>query len=166
MNSFDNLSPEDRKRVSYLKTRDDCAQLAENAGEKFPHLVVAARQRSVEVQVNAMNLDSVLRRDIWSVVYAQEEAIYVRNGRRLRASRTLGCIANRGELGAVAYIVTQSGGESFEYLNSLGLGNYTFEAVVLRHPEHFASDVVEEARRKLDGRRRPDTAEVAKQQDE
>nr|WP_175799607.1 hypothetical protein [Burkholderia anthina] len=166
MNSFENLSPEDRRRISYLRTRDDCAQFVRNVGDRHPHLVVAARQRSVEVQVNAMNLDSALRRDIWSVVYAQEEVIFVRNGRRLRANRTLRCITNRGELDGVAYIVTQSGGESFENLHSLGLGNYTFEAVVLRHPEHFASDVVEEARRKLDGRRRPDTAEVANQQDE
>jgi hypothetical protein len=166
MNSFENLSPEDRKRVSYLKTRDDCAQLVKNAGDKYPHLVVAARQRSVEVQVNDMSLDSALLRDVWSVVYAQEEALFVKHGRRLRAGNTRKAITNRGELGAVAYIVMHPSSESFELLHSLGLSDYTFEAVVLRHPEHFASDVVNAARRKVDGRRGSVTAEVASQQDE
>ncbi|MFM0083483.1 hypothetical protein [Paraburkholderia sediminicola] len=147
--------------MSYLKSRDDCTQFVKNVGDRHPHLVLAARQRSVEVQVNAMNLDSALRRDIWSVVFAQEEAIFVKNGRRLRAGNTRKAITNRGELAAVAYIVMQPGSESFELLHSLGLGDYTFEAVVLRHQEHFSSDVVEAARRKLDGRRRLDTAEVA-----
>ncbi|SDC49079.1 hypothetical protein [Paraburkholderia lycopersici] len=161
MNSFENLSPDDRKRMSYLKTRDDCTQFARNVGDRHPHLVLAARQRSVEVQVNAMNLDSALRRDIWSVVYAQEEAIFVKHGRRLRAGNTRKVITNRGELGAVEYVVKQPGSESFELLHSLGLGDYTFEAVVLRNQEHFSSDVVDAARRKLDARRGSDTAGVA-----
>ncbi|CAB3732174.1 hypothetical protein LMG22037_05678 [Paraburkholderia phenoliruptrix] len=160
MNSFENLSSEDRKRMSYLKSRDDCIEFAKNVRNKYPHLVPAARQRSVEVRVNAMNLDSALRRDIWSVVYAQEEAIFVKHGKRLRAGNTLKAITNRGELGAVAYVVMQPGSESFELLHSLGLGDYTFEAVVLRHQEHFSSDVVEAARRKLDGRQGSDAAGI------
>ncbi len=34
MNSFENLSSEDHKRLSNLKTRDGCAQFAKNVGDK------------------------------------------------------------------------------------------------------------------------------------
>ncbi|MFL9987319.1 hypothetical protein [Paraburkholderia sediminicola] len=161
MDGFENLSPEDRKRISYLKTRDDCMQFAKNVGVRHPHLVRAARQRSVEVQVNSLNLDSAMRRDIWSVVYAQEEALFVKHGKRLRAGNTRKVITNRGELGAVAFAVQRPGGTGFELLHSLGLGDHTFEAVVLRHSEHFSSGIVEAARRKLDERRGSDAEDVA-----
>ncbi|WP_152530767.1 hypothetical protein [Paraburkholderia dilworthii] len=108
-----------------------------------------------------MYLDSALRRDIWSVVYAQEEALFVKHGKRLRAGNTRRVITNRGELGAVAFVVQKPGGEGFELLHSLGLGDYTFEAVGLRHSEHFSSDIVEAARRKLDDRRRSDAEDMA-----
>ncbi|MDF3099055.1 hypothetical protein SB394_27565 [Burkholderia sp. BCCIQ04A] len=161
MDSFENLNSEDRKRISYLKSRDDCAKFARNVGAKHPHLVRAARQRSVELQVGVLNLDSELRRDIWSVVYAQEEALFVKHGKRLRAGNTRKVIDHRGELGAVAFMVQKPEGQGFELLHSLGLGDYTFEAVVRRNPEHFSPEIVEAACLKLEDRRGSEAAEVA-----
>ncbi|APA84069.2 hypothetical protein BJG93_00615 [Paraburkholderia sprentiae WSM5005] len=157
---FENLGPEDRKRISYLQSRDDCAQFVRNVGAKHPHLVRAARQCSVELQVTALNLESAVRRDVWSVVYAQEEALFVKHGMRRRAGNTRKAIENRGELGAVIFMVQRPGGDGFELLHSLGLADYTFEAVALRHPEHFSPEIVEAARRKLNDRRGPNAEET------
>lgn len=157
---FENLGPEDRKRISYLQSRDDCAQFVKNVGAKHPHLVRAARQRSVELQVTALNLESAVQRDVWRVVYAQEEALFVKHGMRRRAGNTRRAIDHRGELGVVAFMVQRPGGEGFELLHSLGLGDFTFEAVALRHPEHFSPEIVQAARRKLNDRRGTSAEEV------
>ncbi|WP_156814604.1 hypothetical protein [Burkholderia lata] len=85
----------------------------------------------------------------------------MKHGKRMRAGNTRKVIDNRGELGAVAFMVQRPEGQGFELLHFLGLGDYTFEAVVRRNPEHFSPEIVEAACRKLEDRRGSEAAEVA-----
>ena len=77
-----------------------------------------------------------------------------KNGRRTRATRTWQVIERRGILGAVERAVirpTQTAG--YELLVQMGLADFAFEAVVLRHPEQFSQEAVG---RSKDRMREPD----------
>jgi hypothetical protein len=71
----------------------------------------------------------------------------VKNGRRTAASRTWPVIRRDGVIKAVDAIV-QRNAESAGYalLVKMGLGDYAFEAVVLRHPDRFTAEAVAQSR--------------------
>src|SRR4051812_36657688 len=85
-----------------------------------------------------------IEREALEAVYAYEEALSAKNGKRTSASRTWRMIAKRGIIGTLEEIVTRrSETAGYRVLVEMGLEDMAFEAVVTRHPEAFSRDAVE-----------------------
>ena len=83
-------------------------------------------------------------------IYAYEEVLTKKNGRRTRATRTWQMIRRHGIIGAVERAVdrdTETAG--YIALVEMGLEDFAFEAVVLRHPEVFSDSAVQRSRERL-----------------
>jgi len=124
------------------------AKNAERLGA--PELVRQARQRAVEIRARAFGAKSDLERECLEAVYAYEEVLSVKHGKKTQAGRTWPMIKQLGILPAVERIVTRRK-ETVGYtaLAEMGLERFAFEAVVLRYPKSFSAEAVERARERL-----------------
>jgi hypothetical protein len=138
-------------RVARLKTPAECEVFASNARERgAPELADQARKRAVQVRAESHGATSDIERECLQAIYAYEEILSEKRGKRQPASRTWQMIHRHGILPAVERIVTKRG-ESTGYLAlaEMGLSEFAFEAVVLRHPEHFTSEAVAISKERL-----------------
>jgi hypothetical protein len=138
-------------KVSRLTTPKDCETFAANALKLgAPHLAAEARQKAVQLRAEAHGAKTAVERECLEAVYAYEEVLSARAGKRVRANRTWPMIRAHGILPAVERIVLQRA-ESLGYtaLIEMGLKDFAFEAVILRYPEHFSAEAVARSRERL-----------------
>lgn len=124
---------------------------AKNARDRGAMLLVEeARQRAVQLRAEAHGAKTDVERECLEAVYAYEEVLSAQKGRRQSASRTWPMIHKLGILPAVERIVTKRE-ESLGYtaLADMGLKEFAFEAVILRHPECFSAEAVARSRERL-----------------
>jgi hypothetical protein len=77
------------------------------------------------------------------------------NGKKTRASRTWQSIQRHGTLKTVERVVSRrKSTDGYDALVEMGMDDFTFEAVVLRHQTLFQSETIERARARLDERKR------------
>ena len=138
-------------RVKNLKTPKDCEVFARNAVDKGrPDLADDARRRSVELRAAAYGATSDAERECLEAIYAYEEILFVKHGKRTRASRTWQMIKRRGIIAAIEQAVDRPDGTAgFTALKEVGLDNYAFEAVILRHPSLFSESAVDRSRQRM-----------------
>lgn len=145
------------ERVARLKSPDDCASFATNAQERNrPDLANEARKRAVELRAEAYGAKTQVERECLEAVYAYEEVLTAKNGRKTRASITWHMIRKYGVLGAVERAVIR--GAEIPYhaaLLEMGLQDHAFEAVVARHPELFSAQTVQCSRARAGEWQRP-----------
>ena len=140
-------------KVARLKTYEECESFAKNVQEKYPALAAQARRRGVELRAAAHSANTDAEREALEAVYAVEEVMSHRNGKKTRASRTWQSFARHGILPAVERVVGRAKPtEGYAALLEMGLEDKTFEAVVLRHKELFQPGTVERARSRIEGR--------------
>ena len=83
-------------------------------------------------------------------VYAYEETLEKKRGKRVRATRTWQMIHRHGIIKAVERAVNRPDEtQGYKSLAEMGMLDYAFENVVLRHPELFSSETVERAKRRV-----------------
>jgi hypothetical protein len=91
-----------------------------------------------------------VERDVNSVLQAYEQILHEKHGKRVLAQRTRNMIGKRGIIGAVERLVTQSRPSTgFTSLAERGETDLTFEAVVLKHPNHFSPKALARSRKRL-----------------
>ncbi len=139
-------------RVAKLKSPEDCEKFAKNA-ERLGHsdLVDDARKRAVELRAEKHGASSDAEKECLKAIYAYEEVLTRKNGKRTRASRTWQMIGRHGILGAAERAVNRDS-ETMGYtaLMEMGLQAFAFEAVILRYPNLFSSEAVERSQRRID----------------
>ena len=138
-------------RVKKLKTPSDCEKFAKNA-KALGHgvLVLQANRRAIGLRAEAYGAATDVERECLEAIYAYEEILSEKNGRRTRASRTWQAIKVRGILAAVERIVDRPDGTAgFTALQEVGLENFAFEAVVLRHKDLFSESAVKRSRERM-----------------
>jgi hypothetical protein len=143
------------ERVKKIDTPEKCDIFARNARERGrDDLAKQARERAVQLRAEAVGAESDVEKEALAAVYAYEEGLSQKNGRRTRASRTWQMIDRHGVLEAVERAVRRDDvTQGYVVLQEMGLGDYAFEAVILRHPDSFSAEAVEVARARLaDGR--------------
>lgn len=134
------------ERVLKMKTPEECENLAKNAEKKQPEIAKQARRRAVELRAAAYGAKTVAEREALEAVYAVEEVRSTKS-RRAHASRTWQSIKKHGILPTVERVVARAKEtEGYASLVAAGMDDFTFEAVVLRHPELFAPETVERAK--------------------
>jgi hypothetical protein len=140
------------ERIAKLKTPEDCERFARNARERSrPDLADEARKRAVELRAEAHGSTTDAERECLEAVYAYEEVLTAKRGRRTRASRTWQMINSHGILGAVERAVnrkTETTG--YTALLEMGLQEYAFEAVVLRYPDLFSPETVQHSKSRME----------------
>jgi len=142
-------------RVARLKTPEDCEAFAQNVEAKYPDLAKEARKRAVELRAFAHRAATDAEREALEAVYAYEEVLSHKNQKRTRATRTWQMIERHGTIGAVERAVNRRE-ETVGYraLLEMGMQDFAFECVVLRHPDVFSAETVEHAKTRLSGWRR------------
>jgi hypothetical protein len=105
----------------------------------------------VELRALAHGAKSQTERECLEAIYAYEEVLTAKNGRRTRASRTWQMIERHGILGAVERAVNREAETAgYTALLEMGLQDYAFEAVVVRHPELFTPETVQRSQSRVD----------------
>jgi hypothetical protein len=131
-------------RIAKLKTPQQCERFAKNAIEKDrPDLADEARKHAVELRADALNAKTDAEKEALRAVYAYEEVLSQKNGKRTRASRTWQMIDRHGIIEAVERAVNRpTETQGYNALVEMGLEEFAFEAVILRHPELFSKEAV------------------------
>lgn len=137
-------------RVARLKNSEDCESFAKNVEKTHPELAKEARRRAVELRASQYGAASDVEHEALRAVYAFEQVRSQKTGRKARANRTWTSIENDGIISTVEKVVSRkSPTEAYADLVEAGMGDFTFEAVVLRHPGAFSETAREQANRRL-----------------
>ena len=138
-------------RIKNLKTPKECEIFAHNAStQNRPDLAAEARQRAIEIRASAYGATSDAERECLEAIYAYEEILFSKYGRRVKASRTWQMIKRRGIIAAIEQAVDRSDGTAgFSALKVVGLENFAFEAVILRHSSLFSDSAVARSRDRM-----------------
>lgn len=137
--------------VSKLKTPEECAVFSKNVTERGrPDLALAARKRAVQLRAATCGAKNEVELECLEAVFAYEEVQSAKAGRRKSASRTWPMIKKHGVIEAVERAVKRKD-ETVGYtaLVEMGLEDYAFEAVILRHPTFFSDEAVARSRERL-----------------
>ena len=127
--------------------------------EGVSEIADTARRRIIEVEAlkskDSSNDPMVL--DFWKSIFALEFALSEERGKTTRLNRTRQKIARVGALQTLADLARKpTASEGYFLLRERGMLDMSAEAVVLRFPDRFGSDVLIAAQRRLDGDQDPD----------
>lgn len=136
--------------VLRLKTPEECERYMKNVQKKWPDLALEARRRGVELRAAAYGAKTAAEREALQAVYAYEEVLSAKRGRRTRAARTWQMIKRHGIIGAVERAVNRKE-ETIGYtaLIEMNMQDFAFEAVIVRYPEVFSPETVNRAKARL-----------------
>ena len=138
-------------RVERLATPEECEIFARNAAERGrSDLAQQAKARAVVLRAAAHGAVTDAERDALAAVYAYEEVLSQRRGRKTRATRTWQMIQRHGVIRAVERAVDRVDVTmGYSALQEMGLAEFTFEAVILRYPELFSADAVARSKERV-----------------
>jgi hypothetical protein len=139
------------ERVKKLRTADECANFGKNAAARSrPDLAREAQLRSIQLRAEQHGLVSEAEREALQAIYAYEEVLFKKNGRRTRATRTWQMIDRHGIIGAIERAVDRDQETAgYQALVKMGLQELAFEAVILRHPSLFSEGALEKSKKRL-----------------
>jgi hypothetical protein len=131
-------------RILKLKSVEECENFAINANRLgAPELAEQARKRSVQIRAEAFGGKSEVELDCLRAVFAYEEVLSAEKGKRQPASRTWQMIKRKGIIPSVESVVSRTQvSTAFISLKNMGLMEFAFEAVILRHPQHFSNEAI------------------------
>jgi hypothetical protein len=137
--------------VRRLSTPEECEQFIKNVQEQYPALALEARRRAVELRAAAHGAQTAVEREALRAVYAYEEALSAKRGRKTRASRTWQMIKRHGIINAIERAVNRKH-ETLGYttLMEMNMQDFAFEAVVLRYPDLFSPETIERAKVRME----------------
>jgi hypothetical protein len=137
------------ERVARLKTPEECEQFALNVQDRLAELAREARQRAVELRAASHIAGSAAEREALEAVYAYEHVLWAKRG-KVQASRTWQMIKRHGIIEAVERAVNRAQETAgYAALMEMGMQDFAFEAVVLRHPELFSAEAIERSSERL-----------------
>ena len=136
------------ERVKKLRTPEECEIFARNAEERGrPDLAKQARKRGVQLRAESHGAHLTVEKEALAAIYAYEEVRSKKKGKRTRAARTWPMLDDHGIIGTMERLVNRkSVTQGYTTLVEMGLEEYAFEAVILRHPEHFSAEVIKKAK--------------------
>jgi hypothetical protein len=137
--------------ISKLKTPAECANYEKNVLKHGrADLAIAARKRALELNAQKHGATTDVERECLEAVYAYERVLSEKHGRKTLAGRTWPMIKRHGILPAVERAVkrpVETAG--YRALLEMGLEDYAFEAVILRHPSSFSLEAVQAAQARV-----------------
>lgn len=148
MTNRDELTRRALERIAKCSDLKELRRVADNA-EVLGNDEVreAALRKLYEISPDAE--PGTLEHDVWQSIFALEGALTEERGKTTLLSRTRQKIKRDGELQTVADLVRKPPSEGYRMLLERGWPELTFEAVALRHPDHFDSNTLAVARERL-----------------
>lgn len=139
------------ERVKILDTPKKCEVFAKNARERGrSDIALEAHQRAVELRAMEHDAHTTAEVEALQAVYAYEEILSNKNGRRTRASRTWQMIKRHGIIEAMERAVKRAAvTQGYTMLAEMGLERHAFEAVILRHPDLFTDEAIRISKERL-----------------
>lgn len=136
--------------IARLKTSEDCESFAGNVEKTHPELAQQARRRAVELRAASYGATTDAEREALQAIFAVEEVLSQKNGKKTRASRTWQSVKKYGIIGTVERVVNRrKETDGYTALRDIGMEDFTFEAVILRHPSLFSEGAISQARSRL-----------------
>jgi len=138
--------------IAKLKTPDDCVIFAKNASRRGRYdLAKAAKKKELQLKAAIYGAKTDAEIEAVAAVFAYEEVLSRKNGKPTRASRTWPMIEKYGIITAVERAVNRSDVTmGYKALEEIGLEEFAFEAVILRHPELFSEEAVMISKRRME----------------
>ena len=139
------------ERVLSLRTPEECEKFARNAVRHGrTDLAVESRHRALELRARESESETPAENEALQAVHAYEEVLSLNNGKRSRASRVWQLVKRHGIIEALERTLKRDGGaEEYAVLNGLGIEDFIYEAVVVRHPDVFSAEAVEKSKQNL-----------------
>jgi hypothetical protein len=139
------------EKIARLKTPEECERFAKNVEAKYPVLAKEARRRAIKWRASMYGAKSEAELEALQAVYAYEEVLTEKKGKRTRASGIWQMIKRHGIMEAVQRAVNREI-ETVRYtaLSAMGMQDFAFEAVVVRYPELFKPKTVERAKTRVE----------------
>lgn len=124
--------------VTRIKDPELCYVFARNACRNgHPELAIQAYRRAVDLRAQGHDADSDAERATLRAIYAYEEALSYRKGKRTRATGTWQLVNRHGLLPALCKRLASGGQDDVRAtLIELGMEDYSFEAV---HEAHLGA---------------------------
>jgi hypothetical protein len=140
-------------RVKQLKTPEECDNFINNVKGKYPELAKQAHRRKVEIKASLYGTTNSITDEAeieaLMAIYAYEEALLAKHGRKTPAARTWQMVRNHGIIGAVERAVKRET-PGFKTLVDMGMPDFLFEAVVIRHEKCFSQEAVALSKKRLE----------------
>lgn len=133
------------ERVQKIDTPEKCEIFARNCNERGREdLATEARQRAVQLKAESYGAKSEAEREALEAIYAYEEVLTARNGKKTRAGRTWQMINRHGIIAAIERAVNRpTETQGYTALVDMGLQDYAFEAVIIRHSDFFSAEALQ-----------------------
>lgn len=143
------------KVAQNLATLDQCSSFIRNATARGrSDLAEVARKRAIAIRAEKYAASTPVELECIQAILAYEDARSHLNGKRTLASRTWPMLERYGAIGAVERIVSRpTDAAGYTALAEMGLLDYSFEAVVLRHQAEFTSEAVRKSMERLESER-------------
>jgi len=139
------------ERVRQLKTPEGCERFIANVIKKYPDLAQEARRRKIELLSFAYGAESAAEREALQAIFAYEEVLTERNGRKTHAARTWQMVKRYGIIGAVERAVNRKEETlGFTALVEMGMQDFAFGAIVIRYPDLFSQEAVTRSKQRLE----------------
>jgi len=143
------------ERVQCLTTPEECEQFILNVQKDFPDLAIQARRRGVELRAAKHGAKTAAEQEALRAVYAYEECLTKKKGRKTRASRTWPMIKNHGIIEAIEKAVNRKDvTQGYTILVEMGMQDFAFEHVVLRYPERFSQATIARSKERIESMNR------------
>lgn len=143
---------DESKMLAYVEQCEDpdkLWQLIKNARQLDALQLAAAAFRKL-VSIVPSEQPGTVEHDFWQSIQAFEYLLSEENGRTTRLQRTRQKVSRVGILATLAdWAAAGHETRGFQMLMERGMPELSGEAVVLRHPDRFAEDVVAAARGRL-----------------
>ena len=125
--------------VMRIKDPELCYIFAKNATRRgHPELALQVHRRAVDLRAEQHGASNELEFTAVRAIYAYEEALSVRKGKRTRATGTWQMVRRHGVLEALSKRLESGGGDELApVLKELGMEDYSFEAVRDAYPDVF-----------------------------
>ena len=140
------------EKVKKIDTPKKCEIFAKNCINRGqPDLALQAKERAVELRAENYGATSDVELEALKAVYAYEEVLSAKRGKKQRANRTWQMINRHGIIGAVERAVNRPV-ETLGYtaLIDVGLEEYAFENVILRYSGFFSEQAVKISKERVD----------------
>lgn len=140
-------------RIKKIDSPEKCEIFAKNATEKGRQdLANEAILRATELRAESYGASTQAEKEALQAIYAYEETLRAKNGKKTRATRTWQMIERHGIVESVNRAVCRPiETQGYKALLEMGLGDFAFEAVILRYPTVFSTEAVRISKERLSG---------------